>query len=120
PAAFSRPLLRLPPARWFGPRTDYCQHRRNGSAGLGTAGCCGPGCAAGHQVAPLSMVHGYSVFWPGCPAAPAVARTATASRTPQTQVAVSGITVGPWKPDMAACGADAAPISNAAQPAQRR
>jgi hypothetical protein len=27
---------------------------------------------------------------------------------------------GPWKPDMAACGADAAAISNAAQPAQRR
>ena len=62
------------------------------------------------------MVHGFSVYWPGCPAAPAVARTATASRTPRAAVAVSGIVYGPWKPDMAACGADAAPISNAAQP----
>src|ERR1700723_847224 len=61
--------------------------------------------------------HGFSVYWPGCPA---VARTATASRTPTTAVAVSGIVYGPWKPDMAACGADAAPIANAAQPAERR
>src|ERR1700750_2071241 len=66
------------------------------------------------------MVHGFAVYWPGRLAAPAVARTATASRTPRTAVAVSGIMYGPWKPDMAACGADAAPISNAAQPAQRR
>ena len=68
----------------------------------------------------LSMVHGFSVYWPGCPAAPAVARTATASRTPTTAVTASGTIYGPWKPDMAACGADAAPISNAAKPAQRR
>jgi hypothetical protein len=36
-----------------------------------------------------------------------------------TAVAVSGMVYGAWKPDAAACGADAAPISNAAQPAQR-
>ena len=66
------------------------------------------------------MVHGFSVYWPGRPAAPAVARTATASRIPRAAVAVSGIVYGPWKPDMAACGADAAPISNAAQAVQRR
>ena len=66
------------------------------------------------------MAHGFSVYWPGCPAAPAVARTATASRIPTTAVAVSGIVYGPWKPDMAACGADATPISNVTKPAQRR
>ena len=94
---------------------------------LGTAGCCGPGvrCASPggspcRWRTGLSMVHGFSVYWPGCPAAPAVPRTATASRTPTTAVAVSGIVYGPWKPDMAAWGADAAPISNAAKPAQRR
>src|ERR1700722_17297479 len=40
--------------------------------------------------------HGFSVYWPGCPAAPAVARIATASRTPTTAVAVSGIAYRPW------------------------
>ena len=64
------------------------------------------------------MAHGFSVHWPGCPAAPAVARTATASRIPTTAVAVSGIVYGPWKPDMAACGADATPISNVTKPAK--
>jgi hypothetical protein len=29
---------------------------------LGTAVRCGLGCAAGHQVAPLSMVHGFWVY----------------------------------------------------------
>src|SRR5689334_10362904 len=62
----------------------------------------------------------FSVWYPGCPVGPAVARTATLSSTPTTAVAVSGIVYGLWKPAMAACGADVAPISSAAQPDQRR
>jgi hypothetical protein len=60
------------------------------------------------------------VWCPGCPVRPAVARTATVSSTPRAAVAVSGIVYGLWKPATAACGADVAPISSAAQLDQRR
>src|ERR1700722_4730646 len=65
------------------------------------------------------MTQGLSVSSPGTPVRPIVARTATVSSTPRTAVAVSGIVYGVEKPDTAACGADAAPVSNAAQTAQR-
>ena len=55
----------------------------------------------------------------GCPGRPVVARIATVSRTPRAAVATSGIVYGSWKPDADACGADATPISSAAQAAQR-
>src|ERR1700750_1726332 len=51
---------------------------------------------------------------------PAVARTVTASSIPRAAVAASGIRYGLRKPDAAACGTDARPMSTAAQPAQRR
>src|ERR1700761_4029846 len=54
------------------------------------------------------------------PVRPAVARTATASRIPRAAVAVSGIAYGGRKPDTAACGPDAAPMSSAVQPGHRR
>jgi hypothetical protein len=60
------------------------------------------------------MTQDFSVWYPGCPVRPAVARTATVSSTPTTAVAVSGIVYGLWKPATAACGADVAPISSAA------
>jgi hypothetical protein len=66
------------------------------------------------------MTQEFSVWYPGCPVQPAVARTATLSSTPTTAVAVSGIVYGLWKPATAACGADVAPISSAAQLDQRR
>ncbi|HEX9520271.1 MAG TPA: hypothetical protein VF940_29335, partial [Streptosporangiaceae bacterium] len=49
-----------------------------------------------------------------------MARTATASRIPSAAVAVWGMVYGAPKPDPAACGADAALISKAAQVGQRR
>ena len=79
---------------------------------------CVDGCAGGHRVARLSVVQGFSVS--GCPVTPAVASTATVSNTPRAAVAVSVAVKGAWKPEAAACGADAAPISSAAQPDQRR
>ncbi len=74
---------------------------------------------SGHRVTSLSTAHGYSVCCPGR-VGPTVARTATASRIPIAAVAVSGMVYGAPKPDAAACGADAAPISRAAQAGQRR
>src|ERR1035438_1863799 len=64
------------------------------------------------------MTQGLWASSPGTPVRPTVARTATASSTPRTAVAASGIVHGVEKPDTAACGADAAPVSNAAQTAQ--
>src|SRR5258706_7978725 len=63
--------------------------------------------------------HGFSDRCPGL-VRPAVARTATASRIPSAAVAVWGMVYGAPKPDPAACGADAALISKAAQVGQRR
>src|SRR5580704_2833502 len=66
------------------------------------------------------MTPAFSVPGAGCPGRPAVASTVTVSRIPTAAVATSGIVYGEPKPDAAACGADVAPISSAAQPAQRR
>jgi hypothetical protein len=43
---------------------------------------------------------------------PAVARTPAATRTPRAAVAVSGIAQAAWKPDAAACGPDAMPMTD--------
>jgi hypothetical protein len=68
----------------------------------------------------LEITHRTSRCWTGRPAGLTVARIATASRTPRAAVATSGIVYGFSKPDADACGADATPISSAAQAAQRR
>jgi hypothetical protein len=71
---------------------------RGGSAGV--AALCiveraGPGpaglAASGHRVARLLVAHGVWGWLPVWLSWPAVARTATASSTPRTAVAVSGI-----------------------------
>src|SRR5258707_641720 len=65
------------------------------------------------------MAQGLSGGCAGVPVRPAADRIVTVSRIPRAAVAASRTEYGPWKPDAEACGADAAPIINAAQAAQR-